>query len=302
MQTIKAELLIFIGFILVLAGTIMLERPFIIRTYEKAASFGFLCDIAMPGDSHIRSAHSADGLRVDSPGVSSEQSRAHSYNQYIYAVQNRHGFVYEDEYKDPEYEAILNGPCGMMCVIEIPSIHVLLPVGHGTGTDLLRDAAGHLHGTSLPVGGPSTHAVIAAHSGIVDRELFTHLPRMKTGDKFNIYVLGEKHTYIVDKISTCLPSETEALSIVPEEDMITLMTCVPYGINTHRLFVRGVRCVSQMNNYALHLPIARRMEYARSVLYIAGMFLAAAVETAFYALHILKVLSRTSPKLKRSIK
>ena len=301
MQTIKAELLVFTGFILVLTGTIMLEKPFIIRTYEKAASFGFLCDIAMPGDSHFCSTRSTKGQRVESMVVSSEQSRARSYNQNIYAVQKRQGFVYEAEYTDPDYEAILSGPCGMMCVIEIPSINVLVPVGHGTGTVLLRDSAGHLHGTSLPVGGPSTHAVIAAHSGIVDRELFTHLPRMRTGDVFNIYVLGEKHTYIVDKISTCLPSETEALSIVPEEDMITLMTCVPYGINTHRLFVRGVRSVIQVNNSALDLLIARRLEYARSVLYIAGMFLVAASETAFYALHVHRVLGRIRPSLKRSI-
>ena len=155
-----------------------------------------------------------------------------------------------------------------------------------------------MHGTSLPVGGPSTHAVIAAHSGLVDRELFTHLPGMKTGDIFNIYVLGEKHTYIVDNISTHLPSESDALSIVRGEDLITLMTCVPYGINTHRLFVRGVRCINSINSInssASDLLTARRKEYIRSVLFIAGMFLTAAAETAFYTIHVHKVINRTRP-------
>ena len=293
MKAIQAEVLIFIGFIFILSGTIVLEKPFIIRTFENAASFGFLCDTAMIGKTDPNCFDPDKGQYYEQSAVNSELSRARSYNQNICVIQNRQGFIYEDKYTDPNYDAILNGPYGMMCVIEIPSINVLLPVGHGTGTDLLRDAAGHMHGTSLPVGGPSTHAVIAAHSGLADRELFTRLPGIRTGDVFNIYVLGEKHTYIVDNISTHLPSETVPLSISRGEDLITLMTCVPYGINTHRLFVRGVRCINNMNCSASDLLTARRKEYVRSVLFIAGMFLAAAAETAFYAIHVHKAISRT---------
>ena len=292
MQVVKAELLIFVGFILILSGTVVLEKPFIIRIYEKAASFGLLCDIALPGDTDIIRTQPDEELHIKQAAAKRELVKARSYNMSIYAIQNRQGFIYEDTYTDPDYDAILNGPHGMMCVIEIPSINVLLPVGHGTGTDLLRNSAGHMHGTSLPVGGPSAHAVIAAHSGLVDRELFTHLPEMQPGDEFNIYVLSEKHTYKVDKITTCLPSETEALKVARGEDMITLMTCVPYGINSHRLFVRGVRCMSGMNTSAADLLTARRREYVRSVLYIAGMFLTVAVETALYAIHVHISISR----------
>ena len=301
MHTIKSELLIFTGFLLILTGTIVLEKPFIIRTYEKAAAFGFLCDIAMPGNIGFSRARSFEEQYSVGTSVDSELARARIYNMNIFAIQDRKGFVYEDRYTDPTYDNIMSGPCGMMCVIEIPSINVLIPVGHGTGTELLRDAAGHMHGTSLPIGGPSTHSVIAAHAGLVDRELFTGLPGMRTGDKFNIYVLGEKHTYRVDQVLTCLPSETEALSIARGKDMVTLMTCVPYGINTHRLFVRGVRCPDEKNTSAVDLVIARQREYTRSVLYIAAMFLAAAAETAFYSLHVHKVLSRTRPTRKRSM-
>ena len=292
MHTNKSEFLIFIGFFLILTGTIVLERPFILRTYEKAAAFGCLCDIAMPGNVGFSKSGLSKELHPEKSSVSNELVKARNYNTNIYAAQNKNGFVYENSYTDPDYDAILSGPYGMMCVIEIPSINVLIPVGHGTGTELLRDAAGHMHGTSLPVGGPSTHSVIAAHAGLVDRELFTRLPGIRMGDEFNIYVLGEKHTYVVDKISTCLPSETEALAVTRGADMVTLMTCVPYGINTHRLFVRGVRCLDEKNTSAFDLVIARRREYARSVLYIAGMFLVTAAETAFYSLHVYKRSSR----------
>lgn len=301
MNTIKSELLIFTGFFLILTGTIVLEKPFIIRTFEKAASFGFLCDIALPVNDGGSKLSSYDGQCAEGTSLRSELARARSYNTNIYAVQKRRGFVYEDRYTDTDYDHLLNGPCGMMCVIEIPSINALIPVGHGTGTELLRDAAGHMHGTSLPIGGPSTHAVIAAHSGLVDRELFTHLPRMRSGDVFNIYILGEKHIYRVDEISTCLPTETDALRVVKGEDIVTLMTCVPYGINTHRLFVRGVRCLYDGNDSAPDLVNARRREYARSVLYITGMFLISAAETAFYTLHIHKTISRIRLNKKRSM-
>lgn len=301
LRTIKAELLILTGFIFILAGTIVLEKPFIMRIYEKAAAFGFLCDVAMPRAADFSSPDPCEGQSHAFDTELSEMVKARSYNSVIADTQSRHGFIYEDVYDDPAYDALLNGPSGMMCVIEIPSIHVLLPVGHGTGTDLLRDAAGHMHGTSLPIGGPSSHAVIAAHSGLVDRELFTHLPCVRIGDEFNIYVLGEKHTYRVDKISTVLPDDTEALSVADGRDMVTLMTCVPYGINTHRLFVRGERYTDETNVTASDLLTARRREYARSVLYIAGMFLLSAVETAIYAMHVYKVTSRIRQNRKRSI-
>ena len=301
LRTIKAELLILTGFIFILAGTIVLEKPFIMRIYEKAAAFGFLCDVAMPRAADFSSPDPCEGQSHAFEAGLGEMVKARSYNSVIADTQSRHGFVYEDVYDDPAYDALLNGPSGMMCVIEIPSIHVLLPVGHGTGTDLLRDAAGHMHGTSLPIGGTSTHAVIAAHSGLADRELFTRLPLIQPGDEFYIYVAGEKHTYKVDTITICLPNETEALKVVEGKDIVTLMTCVPYGINTHRLFVRGTRCASCENQSESSLVSARRREYARSVLCMAGMFFLFAALTAIYTAHVYRALSRIRLNGKRSI-
>ena len=301
MRTLKAELLIFIGFIFIFTGTIVLEKPFIIRTYEKAASFGFLCDVAMYRYEDCTPTHTDKGLCAPETYGSNELQKARIYNMSITDMQKRQGFVYEDEYTDPDYDALLCGPYGMMGVIEIPSIHVLLPVGHGTGTELLRSAAGHMHGTSLPIGGTSTHAVIAAHSGLADRELFTRLPLIQPGDEFYIYVAGEKHTYKVDTITICLPNETKALKVIEGKDIVTLMTCVPYGINTHRLFVRGTRCASCENQSESSLVSARRREYARSVLCMAGMFFLFAALTAIYTAHVYRALSRIRLNGKRSI-
>ena len=116
-----------------------------------------------------------------------------------------------------------------------------LPIYHGTGDSVLQIAAGHLEGTSLPVGGASTHAVISAHRGLPSAKLFTNLDQLEVGDTFTITVLDRVLTYEVDKISIVLPTETDELKIAEGKDYVTLMTCTPYGINTHRLLVRGRR-------------------------------------------------------------
>ena len=128
-----------------------------------------------------------------------------------------------------------------MGYITIPKIGVELPIYHGTGDSVLQIAAGHLEGTSLPVGGESTHAVISAHRGLPSAKLFTNLDQLEVGDTFTITVLDRVLTYEVDKISIVLPTETDELKIAEGKDYVTLMTCTPYGINTHRLLVRGRR-------------------------------------------------------------
>ena len=130
---------------------------------------------------------------------------------------------------------------GIMGYITIPRIGVELPIYHGTSDAVLQVAAGHLEGTSLPVGGESTHAVISAHRGLPSAKLFTHLDRLEVGDTFTITVLDRELTYEVDKISIVLPTEVDELKVVDGKDYVTLMTCTPYGINTHRLLVRGRR-------------------------------------------------------------
>ena len=126
---------------------------------------------------------------------------------------------------------------GVMAYVDIPKINVYLPVQHGTDADTLERAVGHVVGTSLPVGGSSTHAVLSAHSGMASSKLFSDIE----GDMFYIHVLGEVLAYKVDAIHTVLPTDTSLLQIADGKDLVTLVTCTPFGINTHRLLVRGHR-------------------------------------------------------------
>ena len=130
---------------------------------------------------------------------------------------------------------------GVMCYIDIPKINVYLPVQHGTGAETLEKSVGHVVGTSLPVGGSSTHAVLSAHSGMASSKLFSDIDQLAEGDTFYIHVLDEVLAYKVDAIHTVLPTDTSLLQIADGKDLVTLVTCTPFGINTHRLLVRGHR-------------------------------------------------------------
>lgn len=130
---------------------------------------------------------------------------------------------------------------GVMCYIDIPKINVYLPVQHGTDADTLEKSVGHVVGTSLPVGGSSTHAVLSAHSGMASSKLFSDIDQLTEGDVFYIHVLGEVLAYQVDNIATVLPTDTSLLQIEEGKDFVTLVTCTPFGVNTHRLLVRGHR-------------------------------------------------------------
>lgn len=130
---------------------------------------------------------------------------------------------------------------GAMCTIDIPKIGVYLPVQHGTGVETLERAVGHVVRTSLPVGGAGTHAVLSAHSGMASAKLFTDIDQLVKGDVFYIHVLDEVLAYEVDQIATVLPSDTSLLQIEDGQDLVTLVTCTPFGVNTHRLLVRGHR-------------------------------------------------------------
>ena len=129
----------------------------------------------------------------------------------------------------------------VMAYVDIPKIGVYLPVQHGTGAETLEKSVGHVVGTSLPVGGSSTHAVLSAHSGMASSKLFSDIDQLAVGDTFYIHVLGEVLAYEVDAIHTVLPTDTSLLQIEDGKDYVTLVTCTPFGINTHRLLVRGHR-------------------------------------------------------------
>ena len=130
---------------------------------------------------------------------------------------------------------------GAMAYVDIPKINVYLPVQHGTDADTLERAVGHVVGTSLTVGGESTHAVLSAHSGMASSKLFSDIDQLAVGDTFYIHVLGDTLAYKVDTIHTVLPTDTSLLQIEDGKDLVTLVTCTPFGVNTHRLLVRGHR-------------------------------------------------------------
>lgn len=130
---------------------------------------------------------------------------------------------------------------GVMAYVDIPKINVYLPVQHGTDADTLEKSVGHVVGTSLPVGGESTHAVLSAHSGMASSKLFSDIDQLAVGDTFYIHVLGDTLAYRVDAINTVLPTDTHLLQIADGKDLVTLVTCTPFGVNTHRLLVRGHR-------------------------------------------------------------
>ena len=174
----------------------------------------------------------------------SEFDRANAYNKSLvpYILPDSFAIAAASDEPDEEYMACLNlTGDGMMGYVQIPKIDIKIPIYHTVSTEVLEKAAGHLEGSSLPVGGADTHTVISAHRGLPSAALFTDLDKLKEGDHFLISVLDEILCYEVDQISVVEPSETEALKVEPEKDLATLLTCTPYGVNSHRLLVRGHR-------------------------------------------------------------
>ena len=168
---------------------------------------------------------------------------ARAYNRQLAERENP---LFQSEEDLAEYQTLLNiSGSGVMGYIEIPKIGVSLPVYHGVEEGVLQIAVGHIPGTSLPTGGTGTHSVLSGHRGLPSAKLFTNLDQLREGDTFLLRVLDETMTYEVDQILIVEPHEVEALSIDPDEDYCTLVTCTPYGINTHRLLVRGHRVENQ---------------------------------------------------------
>ena len=168
---------------------------------------------------------------------------ATAYNQSLQSRENN--FYLTDKQKE-QYESLLDvGGTGIMGYIEIPNINLSLPIYHGTDDSVLQIAVGHLEWSSLPVGGTGTHCVLSGHRGLPSAKLFTNLDQLVEGDTFVLRVLDEVLTYQVDQILIVEPNDTDALQIEPGEDLCTLVTCTPYGINTHRLLVRGHRVENQ---------------------------------------------------------
>ncbi len=179
-------------------------------------------------------------------------SEAHDYNEQLAGIYAP--FINYEQISG--YEDILNvSGTGIMGYITIPVIHAEFPIYHGTSEEVLNVAAGHLQGSSIPVGGKNTHAVISAHRGLPSAKLFTDLDKMVVGDTFTITILDEVLTYEVEEILIVKPEEVDKLAIIPNEDYVTLMTCTPYGVNTHRLLLRSHRIETVNDESAVKIKV-----------------------------------------------
>lgn len=187
--------------------------------------------------------HYTDAVdKIDDTSIRKMWKAAQEYNKTLVGGTVPDAFASREHKPDKKYESLLdpNGD-GMMGTVEIPAINIKLPVYHYTDDETLAKGAGHLPGSSLPVGGRSTHSVISAHRGLPSQKLFTDLDRVKVGNTFYLHILNRTLAYKVDKIDVVDPSDTAGLAIVEGRDYSTLLTCTPYGVNTQRLLVRGHR-------------------------------------------------------------
>ncbi len=230
--------------------------------------------------------------RVDAGEVSYEYERekARAYNDELWPTPNPEAFLFlNEEDPSPAYMECLNiHGNGIMGYVEIPMIDVEIPIYHTTEESALLNGAGHLEGTSLPIGGESTHSVIAAHRGLPGSMLFTDLDKMGIGDHFLLHVLDETLCYEVESIKVVEPEEVSDLVIRDGRDLCTLLTCTPYGVNTHRLLVTGYRV--PYDDSVLDEKASFRMSPERWLLLFAGIVAAAGI--------FLLVRSRAKPRHK----
>lgn len=216
----------------------MLVVAFAVLLYPTVSSY-----VNEKNGSKVVSNYDAESVHLSNAEKEKILADAHAYNKEMLSnIDLIDPFSQGETSIDERYESLLNmDGSGMMGYIRIPKIKVEIPIYHGTSESVLQAGVGHFWGTSLPVGGESTHTVLTGHRGLPAKTLFTNMDMLVKGDVFYIKVLDETLAYQVDQILTVLPEETEALSIVPGQDYATLVTCTPYAINTHRLLVRGHR-------------------------------------------------------------
>ena len=236
---------------------------------------------------------------TDKSHIDEAKAQAIAYNNSLVGGKVPDAFAYEEANKPNEiYEKLLNlAGDGYMCTVEIPVIDVYLPVYHYTTEEVLEKGVGHLPGSSLPVGGEHTHAVLSAHRGLPSAKLFTDLDRVKEKDIFYIHVLDETLAYEVDLIKVIEPTETEDLAITGGKDYVTLFTCTPYAVNSHRLLVRGHRIAYSQEQY-----IAEQGKTAavnQNLLIIRIICILLGIELALAIVYVAKQIERRKEKKKK---
>ena len=252
-----------------LAGIALLLYP-VVGTYLNERSFN---DAVSHYEEAVRTLPDDERERM--------LAEARAYNDSLRGDPVRDPFVPNSGYAVPgNYDDVLDvDGTGLMGTVSIPSIGLALPVYHGTSDDVLAHGAGHIPQTSLPVGGAGTHAVLTGHTGLPTARLFTDLERLKEGDVFVIEVLGERRAYAVDDVSVVEPDDVSSIRVDGEREYVTLLTCTPYGVNSHRLLVRGAPCdLSDDAALAAATPVSRPLVGALTA--AAALAVALAVRAA----------------------
>lgn len=206
--------------------------------------------------------------------VKEEWERAWAYNDVLTMDTFYDPFTSGQSDMDEEYLSLLNlDRDGVMCYIEIPLINVKVPVFHGTSAKVLERGAGHLESSALPVGGDGMHSVLTGHTGLNTAKMFTDLVELAIGDEFYIHTLDQILAYRIDNIIVVNPTDVEALLPVPGKDYVTLVTCTPYGINSHRLMVRGERIVVTQKEIEQHIADTVAVTSKETLLLYVGIIL-----------------------------
>ena len=236
--------------------------------------------------SQIHTQYQEQVEQVDDSAIRKAKELAIAYNEAIQPGAQMSDAFSNDAllWASEDYKNQLNiAGTGIMGYVNIPSINVHLPIYHGTETKTLEKGIGHLLGSSLPVGGDTTHSILTAHSGMASQKMFSDLPQLKIGDVFYLEVLGETLAYQVDQIKTVLPYDVTYLGIEEGRDLCTLVTCTPFGVNTHRLLVRGTRIPYEEAEEIIEETLSKRPNYEilciSRLLYLLSLIQRASAET-----------------------
>lgn len=225
------KILLIIAIIFIIVGTGIFLYPSISNYFAEK--------------NHVEAIRNYDKIvaGIEEDSIKEEKEKAQTYNENLSGDPVHDPFVFGSGYALPEnYKEVLNlSEDGIMGYIQIPKISVDLPIYHGTSEEVLEKGVGHIQNTSVPIGGNSTHSVLTGHTGLPNAELFTRLDELVEGDIFYIHVLNEILTYKVYEIKVVLPDNIDELRITSGEDFVTLVTCTPYGVNSHRLLVKAER-------------------------------------------------------------
>ncbi len=265
--------------LLILCGLGVLMYPMISNWYERVHH------------GEVIRTYQEDVSNLNELEIAGARAEAEAYNTRLHELVQISDLSASDfELQNLTYEQLLSENAdGVMSYIEIPCIDVFLPIYHGTSEVVLAKGAGHMINTSLPVGGASTHCVISAHRGDPSATLFSDLDQLQQGDKFYLYTLNDKMEYQVDQIKVVLPYETDDFRIEEGKDYVTLVTCTPYSVNSHRLLVRGKRVNANGQEKAKEsAALDNQMQSFDYTAYVTGALLTGAAVGTGYSWHALK--------------